>query len=100
MLRWSSGDQNPGSFKRDGTNKYKSNFHPTVKPVTLMRWLTRLICPPGGVILDPFMGSGSTGCAAVLEGFRFIGIEQDVEYCEIAARRIRYWAAQPKQMTL
>ena len=65
-----------------------------------MRWLCRLVTPPGGVILDPFAGSGSTGCAAMLEGFRFVGIEQDAEYCEIAARRIRYWAAQPKQMTL
>ena len=93
--------KNPITGERSGKRLApQSNFHPTVKPVTLMRWLTRLICPPGGVILDPFAGSGSTGCAAMLEGFRFVGIEQDAEYCEIAARRIRYWAAQPKQMTL
>jgi len=53
-----------------------------------MRWLCRLITPPGGIVLDPFMGSGSTGKAAVLEGFSFIGIEQDAEYFEIARRRI------------
>jgi len=64
------------------------NNHPTVKPTELMRWLCRLITPPGGVVLDPFMGSGSTGKAAVLEGFGFIGIERDPEYYEIALRRV------------
>jgi site-specific DNA-methyltransferase (adenine-specific) len=64
------------------------NFHPTVKPVDLMRWLCRLITPPGGVVLDPFMGSGSTGIAAVREGFGFVGIEQDPDYFEIAAKRV------------
>ena len=62
--------------------------HPTVKPTSLMRWLVRLVTPPGGVILDPFCGSGSTGKAAMLEGFRFVGIEQDAEYCAIARARI------------
>ena len=56
-----------------------------------MRWLCRLITPPGGTILDPFCGSGSTGCAAALEGFEFIGIDQDADYCEIAEWRIAYW---------
>jgi site-specific DNA-methyltransferase (adenine-specific) len=65
------------------------NFHPTVKPTALMRYLCRLVTPPGGIVLDPFMGSGSTGKAAVLEGFRFIGIERDPEYFEIAKRRIQ-----------
>jgi site-specific DNA-methyltransferase (adenine-specific) len=64
------------------------NNHPTVKPTSLMRYLCRLVTPPGGIILDPFMGSGSTGKAAMLEGFQFIGIELSPEYCEIARRRI------------
>lgn len=64
------------------------NHHPTVKPVELMRWLCRLVTPPGGVVLDPFTGSGSTGKAAILEGFRFIGIEREAEYVEIAKARI------------
>jgi len=66
----------------------RANVHPTVKPVDLMRWLCRLITPPGGVVLDPFMGSGSTGIAAVREGFRFVGVEQSPEYFEIACARI------------
>lgn len=65
------------------------NTHPTVKPTELMRYLCRLVTPPGGVVLDPFMGSGSTGKAAVLEGFRFIGIEREAEYLEIARGRIQ-----------
>lgn len=64
------------------------NHHPTVKPTSLMRWLVRLVTPPGGVVLDQFCGSGSTGKAAVLEGFNFIGIEKEAEYLEIAKRRI------------
>ena len=63
--------------------------HPTVKPTDLMRYLCRLVTPPGGVVLDPFMGSGSTGKAATLEGFRFIGIDREEAYCEIAAKRIQ-----------
>lgn len=66
------------------------NHHPTVKPTELMRYLCRLVTPPGGLILDPFMGSGSTGKAAILEGFRFIGIEQEAEYLEIAKARIAH----------
>jgi hypothetical protein len=64
------------------------NKHPTVKPTDLMRYLCRLVTPPGGVVLDPFTGSGSTGKGAVLEGFRFIGIEREAEYVEIAKARI------------
>lgn len=66
----------------------KHNHHPTVKPTDLMRYLCRLVTPPNGTILDPFTGSGSTGKAAVAEGFNFIGIEQSAEYCEIAKARI------------
>lgn len=66
------------------------NPHPTVKPTTLMRYLVRLITPPNGTVLDPFMGSGSTGKAAMLEGFNFIGIEREPEYLEIARQRIEH----------
>lgn len=66
----------------------RANHHPTVKPTALMRYLCRLVTPPGGIVLDPFTGSGSTGKAAVLEGFRFIGIEREAEYVEIAKARI------------
>lgn len=68
----------------------KRNTHPTVKPTDLMRYLCRLVTPPGGIVLDPFMGSGSTGKAAVLEGFRFIGIEREVEYVAIAKARLEH----------
>lgn len=64
------------------------NFHPTVKPIGLMRWLIRLVAAPGQTVLDPFLGSGSTGMAAKLEGVRFIGIEREAEYLAIARRRI------------
>ena len=75
------------SPKTQDNNKSR-NFHPTVKPVDLMTYLCRLITPPGGTILDPFTGSGSTGKAAVLEDFKFIGIEREAEYIEIAKARI------------
>jgi site-specific DNA-methyltransferase (adenine-specific) len=65
-----------------------SNFHPTVKPVKLMQYLVRLITPPNGKVLDPFCGSGTTGIACKLEGFEFVGLEQDAEYCKIAQSRI------------
>lgn len=68
----------------------RSNHHPTVKPTTLMQYLCRLITPPNGIILDPFMGSGSTGKAAMYEGFKFIGIDLDAEYCQIAKARIEF----------
>ena len=66
----------------------RKNTHPTVKPTELMRYLCRLVTPPGGTVLDPFAGSGSTGKAAVLEGFHFIGFEREQEYVEIANARI------------
>lgn len=70
-------------------NTTRQNNHPTVKPVDLMAYLCRLVTPPGGVILDPFTGSGSTGIAALKEGFEFIGIEISLEYAAIAEKRIR-----------
>ena len=65
-----------------------ANIHPTVKPIDLMAWLIRLVTPQGGLVLDPFLGSGSTGIAAVRHGFRFTGIEQSEDYFEIACQRI------------
>jgi site-specific DNA-methyltransferase (adenine-specific) len=70
------------------------NPHPTVKPLALMRWLVRLLCTPGGLVLDPTIGSGTTGAAAVLEGRRFVGIELEPAYMEIAAARIAHHAQQ------
>ena len=64
------------------------NNHPTVKPIKLMRYLCRLITPPGGTVLDPFAGSGTTLIAAVEEGFSVIGIEREAEYCEIIRQRM------------
>lgn len=82
--------QKSGNGQRlDGNPLPKNqNHHPTVKPTDLMRYLCRLVTPPDGVVLDPFMGSGSTGKAAVLEGFQFIGIEREAEYLAIAEARI------------
>jgi site-specific DNA-methyltransferase (adenine-specific) len=68
----------------------RHNHHPTVKPTDLMRHLVRLVTPPGGLVLDPFMGSGSTGKAAILEGARFVGCDLDPTYLEIAEARIAY----------
>ena len=77
--------RNDGSL---GTITMSKNHHPTVKPTTLMAYLCRLVTPPGGTVLDPFMGSGSTGKAATVNGFRFIGIERDPAYHKIAEARI------------
>jgi hypothetical protein len=69
----------------------KPNPHQTVKGIALMRWLCRLVTPPGGLVLDPFCGSGSTGCAAILEGLRFHGVELDEKHAEVARARIGWW---------
>jgi DNA modification methylase len=81
----------PKASKRDRDEGVNRNTHPTVKNTSLMRYLCRLITPPGGIILDPFAGSGSTGKAAALEGFNFIGMELSEEYAEIARARVK-WA--------
>ena len=86
-------DVNSASGKYGSEKAPSRNHHPTVKPTALMRYLCRLVTPPGGLVLDPFMGSGSTGKAALLEGFRFVGIEREPDYCEIA--RCRCAAVQP-----
>jgi site-specific DNA-methyltransferase (adenine-specific) len=87
-LRWFSGGKNPGSFQADGTKRSARNNHPTVKPIDLMRWLVRLVTSPGGTILDPFIGSGTTAVAAVLEGFHCIGIDNNAEYLKTARDRV------------
>ena len=74
--------------KANKRDRGADNTHPTVKPTDLMAYLCRLVTPPGGVVLDPFMGSGSTGKAAMREGFRFIGIEREGEYLAISRARI------------
>jgi DNA modification methylase len=73
-----------------GGDKPRRNIHPTVKPQALMRWLVRLASPPGGRVLDPFAGSGSTGVAALEEGRCFLGIERDADYSRIARARLRH----------
>jgi site-specific DNA-methyltransferase (adenine-specific) len=78
----------------------RANVHPTVKPIELMRWLCRLVTPPGGTVLDPFAGAGTTGCAAVLEGFDFVGIEREADYVAIAEARIGWWAEHPEGVEL
>jgi site-specific DNA-methyltransferase (adenine-specific) len=75
----------------------RRNHHPTVKPTALMRYLCRLVTPPGWLILDPFMGSGSTGKGAILEGFRFIGIDREPDYCAISEARLKHAIAQRSQ---
>lgn len=89
-LAWSSGEANPGSFQAEGTDRASPNFHPTVKPTALMRWLARLVTPPGGHVLDPFAGSGSTGKACALEGFSFTGVELDPAFATIARARLAH----------
>lgn len=79
-------------------NRPVANHHPTVKPVALMRWLVRLVTQPGDLVLDPFTGSGTTGVACTLEGRRFIGVEREAEYAEIARRRIA--SAQPSLFSM
>jgi site-specific DNA-methyltransferase (adenine-specific) len=76
------------AYQRGKTER--RNVHPTVKPVAVMRWLARLVTPPGGVVLDPYSGSGTTGVAAMLEGFDFQGCELSPEYVEIARARIAH----------
>ena len=79
-----------GDNPRNRTNNAKQNFHPTVKPTALMQYLVKLVTPPGGTVLDPFTGSGSTGKAAILEGFDFIGIELTEDYWPIIEGRLRH----------
>lgn len=84
----------------ENRTRAQKNHHPTVKPTALMRYLCKLVTPPAGTVLDPFMGSGSTGKAARMDGFGFIGIEQDAEYIAIARARIAHAVQSPAQQPL
>ena len=83
----------PGSVEDKFTTQPARNFHPTVKPTDLMRYLIKLVTPAGGTVLDPFTGSGSTGKAALLDGYQFIGIELTEDYLPIIEGRLN-WANQ------
>lgn len=82
--------------KASKSERGADNNHPTVKPLKLMRYLIRMITPPGGTVIDPFTGSGSTGVAALEEGFEFLGIEAEKEYVEIAQRRLDHASEEPR----
>ena len=86
--------------KANKSDRGEGNQHPTVKPTDLMRYLCKLVTPPAGTVLDPFMGSGSTGKAARMDGFGFIGIEQDADYIAIARARIAHAVQSPAQQSL
>lgn len=92
-----------GTYNEEAGAKYGSikaagqNFHPTVKPVKLMQYLVRLVTPPNGIVLDPFCGSGTTGIACKLEGFQFVGMEQDPEYAKIAEARIKNYKEEKEE---
>ena len=102
-LSWRNGETKPqGHLPKEPRKKdwrmdkewepvMRHNTHPTLKPIALMRWLIRLLAPPGGIVLDPFLGSGTTAIAAHLEGRDWIGIERDENYAKIAEARIRHW---------
>lgn len=86
--RWTDGRDKAANYPSQRGEAVRKNIHPTVKPIDVCRWLVRLVTPPGGTVLDPYTGSGSTGIAAVLEGFEFIGAELDPAHVEIADKRI------------
>lgn len=85
-----------GDNPRNRTNEAKQNFHPTVKPLALMRYLVKLVTPPNGIVLDPFLGSGTTAVAATLEGFEWIGCEMTEDYWPIIEARVA-WAQKEKE---
>ena len=85
-----------GDNPRNRTNEAKQNFHPTVKPLALMRYLIKLVTPPNGIVLDPFLGSGTTAVAATLEGFEWIGCEMTEDYFPIIEARVA-WAQKEKE---
>jgi len=90
MRRGNTGYKEEHGKLQMGSRQEAQNHHPTVKPTDLMRYLCRLVTPPNGLILDPFTGSGSTGKAAILEGFRFLGFDMQSEYIDIASARIKH----------
>jgi site-specific DNA-methyltransferase (adenine-specific) len=108
LLPWKSGAEACGRKEgsagmispRAGANSGGGrNIHPTVKPLSLMRWLVRLVTPPGGLVLDPFSGSGTTGIAALHEGARFLGCEADASYFAIAHERLSAWHEVKENLT-
>ena len=91
-----------GNLEFNSSNKHNKveflkNFHPTVKPIKLMQYLVKMITPPNGIVLDPFCGSGTTGIACNLEGFQFVGMEQDAEYSKIAEGRINNYKEEKEE---
>jgi site-specific DNA-methyltransferase (adenine-specific) len=84
------GNNEPDGMTQQLVHAPRQNFHPTVKPTALMQYLVKLVTPPGGTVLDPFTGSGSTGKAAILEGFDFIGIELTEDYWPIIEGRLKH----------
>lgn len=89
-VRWSNGSANPGSFQSEGSRRASRNPHVAVKPIELMRWLLRLAVPGGGLVLDPFAGSGTTGVAATLEGVQAVLVEREEEYLEVIRARLSH----------
>ena len=89
------GEKGEGMFK--DRNPIKQNFHPTVKPIKLMQYLVKMITPPNGIVLDPFCGSGTTGIACKIEGYQFVGMEQDDEYSKIAEGRINNYKEEKEE---
>jgi site-specific DNA-methyltransferase (adenine-specific) len=87
--QWNKGGVGTGISDRE--NIVNNNNHPTVKPISLMRYLCRLVTPKGGTVLDPFLGSGTTGIGAIMEGFGFVGIEKEKDYIKIAEARMSHW---------
>jgi site-specific DNA-methyltransferase (adenine-specific) len=88
----------PRESEEEKVSNKMSNFHPTVKPIKLMQYLVRLVTPPNGIVLDPFCGSGTTGVACKLDGFQFVGMEQDQEYTKIAQARIENYEEDKKDI--
>ena len=91
LKRGNSGFEGNGDKAHMNKIKHVKNHHPTVKPIALMRYLIRLVTPENGIVLDPFCGSGTTGCGSVIENMSFIGIEREAEYIPLINSRIKYW---------
>jgi hypothetical protein len=89
-IKWNNDPRSPNGGYENKPCPPLQNNHPTVKPIALMSWLVRLVCPPGGIVLDPFGGSGSTALACIAEGMEYILIEQEAEYVAIAQARIAH----------
>jgi DNA modification methylase len=100
VMRHEDGSEKANPYAGTSGAEPRANHHPTVKPVALMRYLCRLVTPPGGLVLDPFAGSGTTGVGALLEGFRFVGVERDESYATIARARLTHASRDESQASL